>query len=105
MITYIIDEYGNDNEYQGINCCFCGVEIVPHTDDGNAELGDCKHLIYICTNETWDSPESMKEDIFKNYDEDNTNDDSYEFLDKNLSDKYLMIISSGHLDGITIFKQ
>jgi len=109
MITYTIDQYGNDNEYQGLNCCFCGAEIDPHTDDGEPKLGNCEHLVYYCTSETWESPESMIEDIFKNYDEDNTDDNPYEFLEKNLSDKYLMIISVGPilapLDSIAIFKQ
>ena len=109
MITFTIDEYGNDNKYQGLNCFLCGTEIVPHRDDGGQELGNCKHLIYHCTNETWESPESMTEDVFKNFDENDPDADRYEFLDKNLSDEYLMIICAGSslsgLDGIAIFKQ
>ena len=41
MITFTINEYGNDNKYQGLNCFLCGTEIVPHSDDGG-ELDNCK---------------------------------------------------------------
>jgi hypothetical protein len=110
MITYEIDSYpeGYDS-FQEIHCFFCGKIIIPNLDESEAEIGNCKHLVYCCTSDTWDSPESSNEEIFKNYDLDDTDDGEYEFLDKNLSDKYLMIVSSGPpsgpLDGIVIFKQ
>ncbi len=101
MITYNTDEYNKDNEFQNIHCLFCGTKITPNEEDNI--VGDCDHIIYVCTNETWEEPEISKQEIFKDFNEE---DDYMDYLEKTLDDSYLLVISaSHHLDAFYLFKQ
>ena len=115
MIKYITDEYSskkNDDEehqFQNIHCLFCGKQITPeivNSDTGDTKIGDCDHIIYVCTNETWEEPEISKQEIFKDFNEEY---EYIEHLEKTLDDSYLLVISAGHhlspLDAFYLFKQ
>ena len=109
MVVYEINESIGDNEHQEVYCLYCGTKILNNPkEDEEYKIGKCKHLVYACTNETWEEPEYSSENIFENYDveSDDYHDD---FLKRTLGDEYLMVVSCGPsisgLDGITIFKQ
>ena len=65
--------------------------MVGYDKDGN--FGDCEHLRLNCTNETWEDPETSKENFFEGFDEEN--DWHFDFLDNKLNDNYLMVIAAG----------
>jgi len=104
MITYSTDEYNKDNESQDIHCLFCGTKITPNEEDGI--VGDCAHIMFTCTSETWDNPENSKEEFFTDFNIEEDLSDYMDHLEKTLDDSYLLVISaSHHLDAVYLFKQ
>jgi|TARA_B100001964_G_scaffold202727_1_gene231277 hypothetical protein len=99
MLKYYVNDYNKNSEIQDIHCLFCGTRVGPD-DKGN--LGDCEHIIFNGTSETWENPEISKEDLFKDF---NVEEDEYfEHLEKKLDDSYLMVIgSSSPISGLDVY--
>ena len=90
MIIYDVSESGLESgSLQDVYCIFCGKRVGP---DENSNFGDCEHLRLNCTNESWDHPETSKENFFKDFNEDE--EFHFDYLDKKLDDNYLMVRSS-----------
>ena len=65
MIKYEIHDSNEDYEIANIYCLFCGARVGP---DKDGDFGDCKHLRLNCTNESWEHPETSKENFFEGFD-------------------------------------
>ena len=86
MIIYDLNDYRSPDEMQDIHCLFCGSRVGPD-DDGS--FGDCEHLRLNCTSESWDDPETSKEDFFKDFNE--GEEFHFDYIEKKLNDSYFML--------------